>query len=159
MISALSQGATKYNLCKGMQCFWKTKGFARNTIERKSACQRAFGPQDKKTYPFHCKKGPPMVGALWAGWVNGRRQMPTGLRQLSKTSPDGLFRNPQDFWDGPGCFLDATHFKLNVEGQFGGKVNHEQVLMKMVLQIFHWISSRTITSGSTHPEKSRAPSG
>ena len=49
------------------------------------------------------------------------------LRQLSKTGSDGLFRNPQDFWDGPGCFLDAAQLELKVEGQFGGNVNHNKI--------------------------------
>ena len=33
MLSALSQGATKCNCCKGIQCFWKNKDTADKKVE------------------------------------------------------------------------------------------------------------------------------
>lgn len=72
------------------------------------------------------------------------------LRYLPKTSSYGFLRDPQNFWDGPGCFPDMLGFQADVKGQFGCKFDHRlwsrDVESKNPLD---W--NGTHYSGSTHP--------
>ena len=68
------------------------------------------------------------------------------LRYLAKTSSYGFLRDPQDFWDGPGCFPGMLGFQADVEGQFGWKFDH-RMRIDIIENSIHWIGMEPIAPG------------